>query len=74
MIVGFKIGTNKKNVLTQALKLQKEHNLDYVIANTTSSLNQDNTQAWLVNGSNIMPFEGSKQHFSRFIFNHLLFK
>ena len=74
IIVGFKLGTDEKSVLKKAQILQKEQMLDYVIANTTSAIGTNDTDAWIIKRSKIIPIKGSKVHLAESLFNEIISK
>ena len=49
IIVGFKLDSNKKLVIDKSIKLIKENNLDYVIANLISGINNEQNKIWIIN-------------------------
>jgi len=74
IIVGFKLGTDEKSVLNKAQILKKEQMLDYVIANTTSAIGSNDTDAWIIKRSKMMPIKGSKDHLAESLFNEIISK
>jgi len=71
LLIGFKLDVDEKIVIPKAQQLQKNHNLDYVIANTTKSIDSDQTTAWLVNDSEIIPIKGPKNHLVKKVFSKI---
>jgi len=71
IIVGFKLGTDEKTVIKKAQSLQREYMLDSVIANTTSVLDAEDTHAWMVQDTKIIPIKGSKEFLARRVFDEI---
>jgi len=48
-LIGFKVEDKKKNLIDESCKLLKENNLDFVIANTISAFDNDQSEIWAIN-------------------------
>jgi phosphopantothenoylcysteine decarboxylase/phosphopantothenate--cysteine ligase len=71
ILIGFKLDTDQKTVIKKAKQLQKDYHLDYVLANTTSSINSDKTQSWLIKNTTIIPIKGSKDQLAHEVFSQI---
>ena len=69
-LIGFKLEEKQDDLLGRAYKLLKKNNLDFVIANTTSGLNNIKNEVWIIdkNGNSIHK-TGTKEIIADHIFD-----
>jgi phosphopantothenoylcysteine decarboxylase/phosphopantothenate--cysteine ligase len=69
-IIGFKLETDEKKSINKATELLNKNNLDLVIANTTQTISNDNTKAWIIqkNKEN-KTFNGNKTQLANTIYD-----
>jgi phosphopantothenoylcysteine decarboxylase/phosphopantothenate--cysteine ligase len=48
ILIGYKVEDTKTNLIQRATQLLTTHQLDYVIANTTSGFNTDTNEIWII--------------------------
>jgi phosphopantothenoylcysteine decarboxylase/phosphopantothenate--cysteine ligase len=71
ILIGFKLDITEKTLLKKSENLLKQYQLDYVIANTTKSLNKIHTKAWIITDSKIIPIEDTKENLALSLYNDL---
>ena len=75
IIVGFKLDSNKKLVIDKSIKLIKENNLDYVIANLISGINNEQNKIWIINKKGeYIEKDGTKIILANHIFDNIIKK
>jgi len=67
-LVGFKLEENNNELQEKAYSLLKKNNLDFVIANTISGLNDDKNEVWVIDKKGgIIHKTGKKEHLADWI-------
>jgi phosphopantothenoylcysteine decarboxylase / phosphopantothenate---cysteine ligase len=71
-IIGFKLEEDKNQLKAKAYKLLKKNNLDYVVANTISGLENIENEIWIINKKGkINHKKGDKNQLSEFILDSI---
>jgi phosphopantothenoylcysteine decarboxylase/phosphopantothenate--cysteine ligase len=74
-IIGFKLETEGKKSINKATELLIKNNLDLVIANTTQTINNENTKAWIIQKNKVnKTFKGNKTQLTNTIYDTIIKK
>lgn len=61
ILVGFKLETDKEHLVSKAVDLQKQHDLDFVVANLTTTMKAAQAEVWIIDGKeNTIHLQGKK--------------
>ncbi len=61
ILIGFKLETDRENLVSKAVDLQEKHNLQFVVANLATNMNILQGEVWIVDGKeNVIHLKGKK--------------
>ncbi len=70
IVVGFKLEAKEKNIEKRAYERLKNDNLDFIVANTTKSIDSDYMKAWILDKEkNVVIVDGKKEDTAEKIFD-----
>jgi phosphopantothenoylcysteine decarboxylase/phosphopantothenate--cysteine ligase len=73
IIIGFKLEKNSKNLKKRMEELIEKYSLDFVVGNTTSAIQEDKSEIWIIDKKcNMINRKGTKFELADQIFNTVL--
>jgi len=72
-IIGFKVEDKKDQLLKRAMKLIKDNNLDFAVANTIEGFEKERNEIWIINkNGKSLHKKGKKDQLSNYILDTIL--